>query len=117
MHLAWCCKLYRNQIKPGAFFLREHPAGATLWSEDCVREVLALNGVARVVADQCQLGQETEAGEPIRKPTGLMSNSPCILGHLHQRCTGRHGLCWRSKGGEHKLCNGKVARRAAIFKK
>ena len=117
VHLAWCCKLYKAQIARGAFFLHEHPGCATSWREDCVREVLALKGVARVVADQCQLGQETEGGDPIRKPTGFMSNSPCILGHLDRKCNGRRGLCSRPKGGEHQLCNGKVARRAAIFQR
>ena len=117
VHLAWCCKLYKAQIARGAFFLHEHPGCATSWKEDCVREVLALKGVARVVADQCQLGQETEGGDPIRKPTGFMSNSPCILGHLDRRCNGRRGLCSRPKGGEHQLCNGKVARRASIFQR
>ena len=44
VHPAWCCKLYRDQLKR-ALFLHEHPAGATSRSEDCVREVLAPKGV------------------------------------------------------------------------
>ena len=117
VHLAWCCKLYCDQIKRGAFFLHEHPAGATSWSEDCVREVLAFDGVARVVADQCEPGQETEAGEPIRKPTGFMSNSPCILGQLHRKCTGSRGLFSRPERDEHWPCNSTVSRMAGIFQR
>jgi hypothetical protein len=114
-HLAWMCKLYRKQMSEGRLFLHEHPGSATSWNEECVLEVLQQTGVARITADQCQLGQETEQGEPIRKPTGFMSNCPDILEQLNKRCKGRGGQCSRPSGGVHQLCNGKVARRAAIF--
>ena len=77
--------------------------------------MLQQTGVTRITADQCQLGQETDKGEPIRKPTGFMSNCPDILEQLNKRCAGRGGKCSRPSGGTHQLCNGKVARRAAIF--
>ena len=38
-----------------------------------------------------------------------------ILGRLHKKCMGKGGMCSRPAGGKHRLCNGKVARRAAIF--
>ena len=74
-------------------------------------------GVARITADQCQLGQEAENGEPVKKPTGFMSNCDDILEQLHRRCTGKGGNCSRPRGGVHQLCNGKTARRAAIFQR
>ena len=77
--------------------------------------VLALNGVRRVRSDQCQHGQESELGNPVKKPTGFMSNAACLLEALDRRCFGRKGLCSRPGGGEHQNCLGKVARRAAIF--
>ena len=117
IHLAWMCKMYLKQLAAGRLFLHEHPANATSWTEQCVLEVLQKSGVARVTADQCQLGQQTEEGEPIRKPTGFMSNCPEILRMLHRRCTGRRGVCSRPRGGSHQLCHGKVARRAAIFQR
>ena len=117
MHLAWVCKMYLKQIQAGRFFLHEHPANATSWSEACVREVLSKVGVSRITADQCQLGQETEEGEPLKKPTGFMSNCDDILNQLHRRCSERGGACSRPKGGTHQLCNGKRARRAAIFQR
>ena len=40
-----------------------------------VLEVLQHRGVARITADQCQLGQEAENGEPVRKLTGFMTNA------------------------------------------
>ena len=32
LHLAWCCQMYRRQAARGAYFLHEHPAGATSWT-------------------------------------------------------------------------------------
>ena len=98
-------------------FLHEHPAHATSWNEPCVLEVLQLTGVSRITADQCQLGQQAENGQPIMKQTGFMSNCADILDRLEKRCTGRRGLCSRPGGGTHQLCNGKTARRAAIFQR
>ena len=79
LHLALFRRLYRKQMDSGRYFLHEHPALATSWQERCVREVLALKGVGRVTADQCQFGQENQHGEPLRKPTGFMSNAPKLL--------------------------------------
>ena len=73
-HLTWMCKLYKKQAQAGRLFLHEHPAHATSWNERCIHEVLQLKGVARITGDQCQYGQETEGGQPIRKQTGFMSN-------------------------------------------
>ena len=91
VHLEFVCRLYRKQVERGLYFLHEHPAAAKSWDETCVLEVLALVGVNRINGDQCQLGQETEDGRPIRKRTGFMSNSPEVLAALHKKCTGRHG--------------------------
>ena len=117
MHLAWMCKMYERQLAAGRLILHEHPANATSWSEPCILSVLQKTGVARITADQCQLGQQAENGEPVRKPTGFMSNCSEILERLHRRCTGRGGACSRPKRGKHQLCNGKTARRAAIFQR
>ena len=76
---------------------------------------LQLTGVNRVRADQCQLGQRNLAGDPIRKPTGFMSNSVELLHALERRCFGKDGLRWRPSGGRHAECIGKTAQRAAIF--
>ena len=78
-------------------------------------EILQRQGVGRVVADQCQFGQETDIGDPLKKPTGFMSNAPELLDELNRRCFGRRGLCSRPKGGAHAECLGKKAQRAAIF--
>ena len=66
-------------------------------------------------ADQCMHGQESDDGNPIKKPTGFMSNSPHLIDALYKRCFGRRSLCSSPSGGMHQNCLGKVARRAAIF--
>ena len=115
LHLQWCCYLYRKQVARGAYFLHEHPNSATSWREPCVLGVLSLNGGKRIRADQCMHGQESQQGNPLKKPTGFMSNAPCLLDALNRRCFGRKGLCSRPSGGRHQDCLGNVARRAAIF--
>ena len=74
-----------------------------------------MKGVGRVTADQCQFGQENIQKDPVRKPTGFMSNAPELLKTLAVRCMGRGGACSRRRGGNHAQCLGSTARRAAIF--
>ncbi len=69
----------------------------------------------RLVSDQCQFGQETAEGDPIRKRIGWLSNAPMILKALDRRCYGKDGRCTRLGGGRHKVCSGEVARRAAVY--
>ena len=76
--------------------------------------LLQQTGVRRIVADQCQFGQQTDSEEPLKKPTGFMSNASEILRILDVRCFGKGGLSSR-KGGRHAECLGKKAQRAAIF--
>ena len=80
-HLEWCCHLYHKQVERGVYFLHEHPAFATSWSEPCVVRTLGLSGVSRIQADQCQLGQQTTKGNPIKKPTGSCPMPRCFRQH------------------------------------
>ena len=100
-------------------FLHEHPAGATSWQEEMVVELMSAAGVDRVVADQCQYGQEVLVGQylgcPIKKPTGFMRNAPEVLNSLRERCTGKLGRCSRRQGGEHATCSGKIAKDAQRY--
>ena len=54
-------------------------------------------------------------GHPIKKPTGFISDSIEIRKALSKTCKGKQGHCSRAEGGDHILCNGRVARLAAIF--
>ena len=80
-----------------------------------MQELLCKQGVQRIRADQCQLGQQTSDGDPVKKPTGFMSNAAELLAALNRRCFGKNGLCSRPQGGHHRECIGRVARNAAVF--
>jgi len=113
-HLTFCCEMYEYQVSQGRYFLHEHPAQATSWQTQIVKRIMDLEGVARTVGHQCQYGAESD-GHPIKKPTGFMSNCAGIRKALSKTCLGRKGNCSRIAGGQHILCNGRVARMAAIF--
>ena len=121
VHLDFVNQLYRDQVVDGRFFLHEHPNGASSWEEECVQATMRLPGVERVKGDQCQYGQEVQFGEykgqPVKKPTGFMSNAPQLLKRLSRTCRGSGGACSRPRGGEHALCSGRTARDAARYSK
>ena len=122
-HLDFVVSLYVEQLQEGRYFLHEHPRYATSWQVKSMEELMRIPGVERTDGDQCQFGAEVMAGplkgEPIKKPTGFLSNSPGVLRSLERRCTGGAGswACSRVKGGKHVLCSGRVARDAAIYPK
>ena len=60
-----------------------------------MQEVLQHDGASRMIADQGQLGQQTDDGVPLRKPTGGVSNDAELLAALNRRCFGKHGLSSR----------------------
>ena len=59
----------------------------------------------------------SQRGEPIKKPTGFMTNSPQVAKELEVQCKGQFGACSRPEGGRHVLCSGRVAREAAKYPK
>jgi len=119
VHLDFVIELYEDQMKRGGYFLHEHPLGATSWQHDRVRRLLQRDDVQRVGSDQCQFDAEAHGkgidGEPVKKPTGWMSNAPEVLKVLNKRCSGRGGACSRPKGGRHVLATGRIATEAAIY--
>ena len=80
----------RALLDKGLYFLHEHPALATSWSERCITDFLNHASVERITGDQCQLGQETDLGEPVKTPTGFMSNPRTVLQSLQNDAL---GLC------------------------
>ena len=97
-HMRFVIRLYREQLDNGRYFLHEHPAGATSWRLDFVEDLLKTPSVGRVVGDQCQYGAEAVSGprrgQPVKKPSGFMSNSAEVLSSLSRRCTGVGGACF-----------------------
>ena len=75
VHMRFVMELYEEQAKEGHYFLHEHPAWATSWQPGCVKKILAMPQVEEVIGDQCQYGQATDQGDPLKKRTRFMSNS------------------------------------------
>ena len=116
VHMRFVCEIYAQQYNAGRYFLHEHPDGATSWGLKCVQDVLRLPFVERVVGDQCQYGQQTDEGDPMRKRTGWMSNSAALLRRLDARCRGSRGTCTRQGGGRHAIVSGsRRSRQAAVY--
>ena len=120
-HMRFVVRLYRMQHDAGRYFLHEHPSGATSWKLDFIENLLNTPGIERTVGDQCQFGAEVmsgpKQGQPVKKPSGFMSNSPELLKVLNRRCLGgaTPGSCSRARGGTHVHAEGKVARDAAVY--
>ena len=115
VHLAFVTELYKLQMDGGRYFLHENPESARSWGRKPMAEILQDQRVSRITGDQCQYGQESHKGDPVRKSTGWMSNSPELLKKLEKRCKGRNGDCSRRGAGRHATASGRVAREAAIY--
>ena len=85
------------------------------WGTAEVQEVLDLPSVQRILSHHCHFGQQAFNGAPIKKPTGFMTNCAGISKALNKTIKGQAGGCSRAVGGEHILCHGRVARRAAVY--
>ena len=61
------------------YFVREHPADASSWNEDSVKEVVFLPGVMTSRFDQCRFGLTSPySGATIRKRTKFLHNVPAL---------------------------------------
>ena len=87
----------------------------------CIEQLLKLDGVQTSECHQCQYGAQVAhgkyKGDPLRKATRFMSNSPEILSSLSRVCSGKDGWCSRPGGGRHRRCCGRIAKEAAIYPK
>ena len=118
-HTEFMVSLYTEQYEAGRYFLHEHARCATSWQLRRMEDLMALPGVELAHGDQCQYGavirRGAKTGDPIKKPSGFLSNSPEVCKQLSRRCKGRDGRCTRVGGGQHALCSGQHARDAAIY--
>jgi hypothetical protein len=110
LHIDFVIELYYDQLADGRYFLHEHPEHATSWQLTQMKNLMEAEGVIRVCGDQCQFGAEHQRGarrgDPVKKPTGFLTNSRRVAEALDVRCQGRGGACSRAKGGQHAPCAG-----------
>ena len=111
-HIKFCCHLYDLQLKAGRYFLHEHPWSAKSWYLPEIAEMMNRPGVTVTKGHMCRFGMTAcnEEGElqPVKKPTGFMTNSWCIADELNRLCLGDHRHT--------QLMNGKAAA-AAVYPK
>ena len=89
-----------QQIR-GKLYMFEHPWSAMSWRQNVIQRVLRLPSTYVARTDQCCFGLTDLDHNPIRKRTGIMSNSrhvaravarTCKEDHVHQHCIGAsHG--------------------------
>jgi len=90
-HLEFCAYLYRLQHEQGLYFLHEHPYHATSWNNPKIKDLLATEGIVKVLSHMCAFGMEVEdnLGKGlVKKPTGFMTNAPLLANRLSRQCKG-----------------------------
>ncbi len=119
VHMDFVAQLYVEQMQDGRYFLHEHPLSASSWQLPSIDKLRSDPRVDRVHGDQCQFGAEIQSGlqrgQPIKKPTGFMTNAHEVARALNVQCIGTGGVCSRPQGGAHQLCSGRHAREAAKY--
>ena len=93
MHLRFCCRIYREQIKGGRYFVHEHPQTAASWAVPCMRKMVEMPEVHVVNAHMCAFGMKSkdERGEGFaKKPTKFLTNSGEMARALNRQCPGDH---------------------------
>ena len=119
MHMEFVAELHHEQVEGNRYFLHEHTRYATSWQLKCMKQLQEPPGVETVRGDQCQYGAVAphgpDRGCPVKKPTGLMSNSTEIRHALSRVCEGRNGGCSRPERGRHTTCQGCIAKDMAKY--
>ena len=113
--LVFATQCYWDQIERGMFFLHEHPATASSWGLDAVKELEAHPGVHVVTGDMCRWGMRVrdeipeDQGQPyvVKKPTKWMTNCKPLAELLSLRCDGGHSHV--------RLEGGTLTKRAASY--
>ena len=77
-HLGLAAAVARWQIQRGKYVLFEHPGTARSWDEECVRELLELEGVRKCLLDMCCFGMNVDGSGLNRKTTAILTNSEAI---------------------------------------
>jgi len=93
-HLRFVMELCQEQMKSGNYFLFEHPAFASSWTEPEVIKLVKENQVWTVIVNMCRFGMTSQDDDgsvgPVAKPTRFATNSQKLAQALDQRCPGDH---------------------------
>lgn len=107
-HMAFAVLLCLRQAKAGRKFVLEHPAGATSWQLALTNKLFFVKNGARVNFDFCTAGMSMRGLDginmPVKKRTGIMTNSPGLVKELRQRQCPRDHQHLVLQGGKAHEC-------------
>ena len=93
-------------------FVFEHPWRATSWKQQCITDIMGLEGVRTVISDQCCFGAVTKITKtPVRNRTQFMTNSPVVVARFDKqfcKADHQHKFLEGYEGGEHKTIYAEV---------
>ena len=89
------CKIVAEYVtKIGGFIAMEWPRQCAYWQEQEVQDFILKYGLVSVHLDGCMFGLVSKhgrnAGQPIRKPWRVDTNSPALAQQLSRVCDGSH---------------------------
>ena len=115
-HLELVCEIIKWQINRGGYVVFEHPRGASSWEQECIQEVLRMEGMMLVECDMCEFGLNVTGEGLNKKPTTLATNSPCIAKKMARKCKKDHfhvpllhGLAKKAQEYTPKFCEEMMA--------
>ena len=106
IHVEFCIKLYKYQIREGRYFLHEHPMTASSWRLERVEEISRSPLVYKTKTHMCRFGMKSEDEQGVglvKKPTTMMTNSLEVHRELDKQCIGGHRHV-QLLGGKAKAC-------------
>ena len=92
-HLRFCVAVYKHQAENGRYYVHEHPMNAKSWKELEMQKMAKREDSILAKLDQCQYGlwiKDKFGWSSAKKPTKMLTNSPCIARQLMRRCPGKH---------------------------
>ena len=91
VHLTFCVRVYRAQMRAGRYFVHEHPQSASSWRVEEVDQLAQSPVVMKAYANMCDFGmmsRDAEGEGPVLKPTVFVTNSAEVKKEFSQTCRG-----------------------------
>ena len=89
-HVEFSVRIAEIQMKAGRGFLFEHPRYADSWKGESLGRLRQHRDVFSVMVDMCQFGLKSKQGEPVLKPTILLTNVKEIAERMAKTCPRLH---------------------------
>ena len=89
-HLELAASVMRWQVQRGKYALLEQPGYARSWDEECIQELMELEGMRRCLLDMCCFEMNVDGEGLNKKTTAVITNSEAIAEKISRRCPGGH---------------------------